>query len=143
MKLFGKPPLNIHNTINFAEDENQDVYRKTLAIDFDGVIHKFGDRAYQNQSLYQNEVPGAINAIATLFFLGYNVIIFTARDQSEHPTIKKWICNKLIDTFGDDDRLQEIFDNLTVTNIKPKAVMYIDDRGVRFTNWDDMMSYFC
>lgn len=32
--------------------------------------------------------------------------------------------------------------NLYFTNIKLPALAYIDDRGIRFTNWEDIVKYF-
>jgi len=29
-----------------------------------------------------------------------------------------------------------------VSNLKPPAIAYIDDRGIRFTNWADITKYF-
>lgn len=99
---------------------------RTIAIDFDGVIHLYS-KGWQDGSIYDPPVEGAIDAIKTLMDKGYKVVVFTARPN-------------LVD-------IQEFFlDNgisglMEVTNKKPIASVYIDDRAIRFTNWKDMLNY--
>lgn len=86
---------------------------KTLAIDYLGVICKDGQL---------NE--GAKEALENLSQV-YTVIIFTTEDQYQ---TEQWLKERGI--------------NLQVTNFKPIALAYIDDRAVRFTNWYDIQKMF-
>jgi hypothetical protein len=109
----------------------------TVAVDFDGVIHAYS-RGYHDGTIYDGPVPGAFGALATLMER-YAVVIFTARDVHQ---VAGWMR-----THGPDEVTTEWtppFWNtrgvLLVTNIKPVAVAYIDDRGIRFENWDQALT---
>lgn len=96
---------------------------KSVAIDFDATIHEYS-RGFQDGSIYDPPIPGALEAIVAFDRVGYKVIILTARDQHQHSTIFYWL----------DQRLREMGHeiNFQVTSVKPPAELYIDDRGLRF-----------
>ena len=100
--------------------------KKTIAIDFDGVIHKYS-KGWKDGAIYDEPVDGAKEAIEELMDKGYRVVIFTTRRNMLE--IGDWLTE-----FN--------FPNIAVTNDKPVAIAYIDDRGIRFTNWKDMLNYF-
>lgn len=116
--------------------------KKTIAIDFDGVIHKYS-KGWQGGKIYDEPVEGALEAIIELLEKDYKVSVFTTREDT--AGVKTWIIEKT-------RRCKELqskpflfwFDReeFNVTNQKPIAIAYIDDRGIRFTNWKDMMNYF-
>lgn len=62
-------------------------YPKTIAIDFDGVIHKYS-KGWKDGSIYDEPIKGSIDAINHLFESGYNVFIFSTRKSN---TIAKWL----------------------------------------------------
>jgi hypothetical protein len=95
---------------------------KTLAIDFDGVIHAYS-RGWEDGSIYDEPVPGVADALAGLSRY-FRLVIFTARDSPDLPKIRKWLAAE-----GLDEHISE------VTNRKPKAWAYIDDRAIRFESW--------
>lgn len=97
--------------------------KKTIAVDFDGVIHKYSD-GYHDGSIYDGLVEGAKDAIFRLR-QRYKVVVFSVREPQQ---ITEWL-----------DQQNIVVDE--VTNVKPKAIVYIDDRGLRFTNWKDMLNY--
>ena len=99
---------------------------KTIALDFDGVIHKYS-KAYHDGTIYDDPIDGARDAIRLIKKKGYKVVIFTARPNIDE--IHQWLQKHKI-----------VVDD--VTNSKPKAIAYIDDRGIRFTNWRDILNYF-
>ena len=99
---------------------------KTIAVDFDGVIHKYSE-GYKEGTPDDVPVEGAKEALIQLRKRGFDVVIFTARDNLLE--VKEWL--NLYD-----------FGEYLVTNNKPKAIAYIDDRAIRFTNWQDMLNYF-
>ncbi len=105
---------------------------KTICVDFDGVIHKYSE-GYKDGTLYDAEMPGAGNAIRKLIGSGYEIVIFTARHTSQFKEIRTWL-KKFIGPVHTS--------KMKITNIKPPAIAYIDDRGIRFTNWEDMLKYF-
>lgn len=116
--------------------------RKPISIDFDGVIHAFS-RGYVCCDIYDPPMPGAHEALKTLL-RDYAVHILSARDARE---VVKW-CRKhfpdiqfaLIPKSAHDWQTKDV---VGVTNTKLPAIAYIDDRGVRFTNWTDIVKLFC
>ncbi len=102
-----------------------EVIQKTIAVDFDGVIHKYR-KAWHDGTIYDEPVDGARDAIRLIKKKGFRVVVFTARPDLDG--IREWLKKHNIKV---DD----------VTNTKPGAVMYIDDRAVRFTHWRDMLNY--
>lgn len=97
---------------------------KTIAIDFDGVLHKYS-QGWQDGSIYDGPVPGAVAACHELA-RKYRLVIFTARQQEE--AIKEWLT-----LHG--------FPPMEVMNTKPPALFYIDDRAIRFENWFDTLCF--
>ena len=100
-----------------------------IAIDFDGVLadgkripreHNFGG---------WKPKENAVEAIKFLQGLGYECYILTAREEQEWDGMKGWL-------------KRHGFPEMEVTNRKMNAVVYIDDRAVRFTNWRDICKLF-
>ena len=100
--------------------------QKTIAVDFDGVIHRYS-KGWNDGSCYDEPVMGALEALNKLKRKGYRIIVFTARRDIDG--IVAWF----------DDHAGWCPE---ITNTKPIAIAYIDDRAIRFTNWKDMLNYF-
>lgn len=93
-----------------------------LCIDFDGVIH--GYLTWDDQ-LTDAIVPGTKEALAELS-TKFRLIVLTSRLNI--GAVQDWL--------EKHDLAQYIAD---VTNRKVPAVGYIDDRGLRFTEWPHML----
>ena len=104
--------------------------RKTVAIDFDGVIHRYS-KGWQDGVIYDEPMPGAIDALFKLH-KHYNLVIFTCREDS--AAVSQWLIQQMREQRG-------CYFDIPVTNVKPIAMIYIDDRGLRFTNWTDVLNY--
>ena len=102
--------------------------RRTICIDFDGVICAYGKKGWNEGKVSGNVIEGAFEGLVTLEEAGFKVVILTARKR----TIKKVIAWMK----------EQGFSHLEVTNVKPSAIAYIDDRGIRFTSWRDIVNYF-
>lgn len=111
-----------------------DKFKKTIAIDFDGVIHKYS-KGWQNGKLYDKPVEGSLEAMLELYAKGYKIVVFTTREDT--TSVRGYIFKWYNELYPD----QETF-AFEVTNKKPPAIAYIDDRGIRFTNWKDILNYF-
>ena len=115
--------------------------RKPISIDFDGVLHAFS-RGYCQPDIYDPPMPGAHESLRRLL-KEYAVHILTARDKHE---VIKW-CRKqfpdlkfqIIPKTAQDWQIKDI---IGVTNTKLAAIAYVDDRGIRFSNWADICKYF-
>lgn len=107
--------------------------KQTIAIDFDGVIHKYSN-GWQDGSCYDCAIEGAIDALRKLLDRGYKIVIFSTRADTEEriSEMRHWLKK-----YG----LSRNYE-YEITNKKPIAIAYIDDRGIRFTNWKDMLNYF-
>jgi len=111
--------------------------KRTIAIDFDGVIHKYS-KGWQDGSIYDDVVEGAWEAIIELL-KEYNVFIFTSRDPQQvfdWYYSKKWAEN--LPTMEVILKKAVFWDKegkLGVTNRKLPAIVYIDDRGIKFRDW--------
>ncbi len=103
-----------------AEDA---VHKPTIAIDFDGVIHQ-GPHGMPGE-VEGEPIEGTQEALSALHDQ-YHTVILTARQ--DFPAIRSWLeKNDMSDSIDD------------VTNVKPNAIAYIDDRGIHFTNWPDTL----
>ena len=105
-------------------------YKPTIAIDFDGVIASLGADGYFQPSLANCQlIDGSAAAIQVLVDTGYHIVIHTSRaiNPKLRADIMEWLDNYDV-PYHD------------VTNLKPPALMYIDDRAIRFDNWTQTMA---
>jgi hypothetical protein len=118
---------------------------KTIAIDFDGVIHKF--ESYGNILGYP--IDGAFDCIRTLI-QRHPIYILCARawHSTSSPLgglnyMPHWFeMHQLgIPTFVDTEYAQPWEDKtrILITNRKLPATVYIDDRGLHFQDWPQTM----
>lgn len=123
------------------KDENREhkLRGKTLAIDFDGVIHRYS-KGFKNGKIYDNPVEGVKKAIDKLKNKGYKIIIFTTRLNPMFDDVNRGVRDVKQNIEEWLDKHEIYYDELT--NNKPPAIAYIDDRGIRFTNWKDILNYF-
>jgi hypothetical protein len=113
---------------------------KTVAVDFDGVIHTY-ERGWADGSIYGEPLPGAIEGVRTLQKT-HAVFVFTSRDPL---TVCRWLEERGIPSMADlpPDNVPTFWNSQTVvlvTNRKLPAVAYLDDRAVRFVDWDQAMA---
>ena len=108
-----------------------------IAIDFDGVIHN-NDKGWHDGTCYGEPIEGSLEAIKELS-KNFNIIIFTAKAKRDRPDVggktgamlvREW-CIK----HGIIDYIKQI------TSEKPRARIYIDDKGYTFKNWKNTMNF--
>lgn len=102
-----------------------------LAIDFDGVVHDFknpvagrrmgGPMIADSNGSSLFDRMGAVEAMQYLDNEGHELILHTVRGGSEQHIID-W-CNYYHVPFH------------SITNVKPNADAYIDDKAIRFMSW--------
>jgi|SRR5690242_5975657 len=88
-----------------------------VAVDFDGVL---ASNTWPSPALGKAD-PAALALVEHYFDLDCEVIVFTARPESHLGDIRCWLDDMLIGHM--------VYD---VTNKKPKACLYFDDRAVRW-----------
>jgi len=110
---------------------------KNVAIDFDGVIHNF-DKGWHDGTCYGEPLSGALDAIKNISEK-YNIIIFTAKAKPSRPLVNGKTGIELVREWLDKhDVLRYVKE---ITSEKPRAQIYIDDKGYHFTNWPDTLKY--
>jgi hypothetical protein len=128
----------------------------TIAIDFDGVIHAYS-KGWHDGTIYDPPLPGAIEGLHALMEQ-HAVFIFTTREPEQ---VMPWLESHGFDVTIDDrcgncpngipsictdckgSGLLTFWNHqgqLLVTNRKLAATAYLDDRAVRFTDWDQALA---
>lgn len=95
-------------------------FKKTIALDFDGVIHKYTSKWVSEDVIPDEPVDGIKEFIDDLNKT-YRVVIYSARAKTEKgkEAMKKWLKEN-------DITIEKIYYE------KPMAFVYIDDRAIRF-----------
>lgn len=100
-------------------------FKPTLSVDFDGVLNPY-TQGWMNGEIYDAQpMVGARGALETLSQT-YRIAITTARPNLD-------VVNDALENWG----LAEFVDE--VSNMKPPAVAYIDDKAIQFQNWDQAL----
>lgn len=104
----------------------------TIAVDLDGVIHAYS-KGWHDGSMYDIPVSGSHEALSGLVSDGFRIVIVTARMNPKFPnpaeqelSVREWLTNN---SFKEGEHYHELSNN------KPPAVAYIDDRAVTFRDW--------
>lgn len=115
-----------------------DKRKRSVAVDFDGVIHRYS-KGWRDGTIYDPPIDGAVDALARLH-RRYRVVIFTTRvsDAMRDGVMQREAIIAWLQRYG--LRRGEHWDEITAT--KPPALVYIDDRGLHFTAWDDALLQF-
>jgi hypothetical protein len=113
------------------KDESQ-----VIAIDFDGVIHSF-ELGFHDGTIYGTPIPGSIEAIKKIS-KKYKIVIYTAKAKKDRPLINDKTGIELVwewlKKYDIDQYIQEI------TAEKPRAICYIDDKAIRFIDWNQTLN---
>jgi hypothetical protein len=113
---------------------------KTIAIDFDGVIHAYS-KGWRDGSIYDEPMRGAFDAIRSLMGQGIAVFVHTTRPPKP---VARWIeqrtgygieCTTQVHPLPWKRTFWNQTGVLLVTQKKLPAVVYIDDRALRFESW--------
>lgn len=111
---------------------------KAIAVDFDGVIHAYS-KGWHDGSIYDEPVPGALAALRELM-KKYAVFIFTTRNPEK---VLEWMHAKFeipcTCQANPEMEFWNVQGEILITNQKLPAIAYIDDRAIRFINWDQAL----
>lgn len=109
----------------------------TVAVDFDKVVHAYR-RGWHDGTIYDELVPGAVEGLDALM-MQHSVFIFTSR---EPEPVSEWLANAGFATTTEVPA-RGFWDKrgrLLVTNRKLPALVYLDDRAVRFVTWEQALT---
>lgn len=113
--------MNLHSTLTIYAAElrrplsHAPENEQTVAIDFDGPLSKADGPYFRGHFGPPNQE--GLKLLGMLIGMGYHVVIFTARKETD--LVATWL-------------KQQGFSNLVVTNTKPVAIAYVDDRAISF-----------
>lgn len=106
---------------------------KVIAIDFDGVIHD-DYMGYHDGTIYGEPIENSIESIKELS-KKYVLKIYSCKSNPDRPLVNKKTGTDLIwewlEFYGLKDYISDVVWG------KPNAIIYIDDKGHKFENWND------
>ena len=107
-----------------------------LGIDFDGVIHN-NDKGFYDGTIYGDPVDGTEEALKKLSNK-YTLICYTAKAKPDRMLINGKTGTELVWEWLKKHKFDKYISK--VTSEKPRAVAYIDDKAIRFSNWDHCLA---
>jgi trehalose-6-phosphatase len=107
------------------EEIDVEAKKNTIAIDFDGVIHRYSLGWQGMDNAYDPPMDGAAEALRSLAETGHRIVVFSSRDTT---VIQNWLKKYALEQYVAE-----------VTNTKIPARVYIDDRAYRFVDWKHTM----
>jgi hypothetical protein len=119
--------------VNLCLTEKEKVMPRTIAVDFDAVIHTY-DKGWQDGSIYGELMEGAVEGLAD-WMNQFAVYVHTSRAPRQ---VSRWIesktgirCTTKIPRSG----FWQKQGLLLITQQKLPAFAYVDDRGIHFKTW--------
>ena len=108
-----------------------------IGIDFDKVIHKCS-KGYHDGTIYDEPVEGSYDALEKISEK-YTIIVFTCKAKPDRGLIDGKTGTELVWDWLEKHDMAKFVSK--VTSEKPRAVAYIDDKGHRFKNWKESISF--
>lgn len=103
-----------------------------VGVDFDGVVHKCS-KGYYDGTIYDDPVPGAFEALKRLSEK-YTIIMFSAKARADRGLVNGKTGVELIWEWLKKHDMTQFVSKVTAE--KPRARFYIDDKAIRFTDWE-------
>ena len=117
--------------------------KKTIVFDFDGVIHS-GYRGYGDGSIY-GEIDLALLDYIKELMKNYYIVISSNRPAEQiveyMNDLNYGIEFKVFDKDMDENMYWNDSDAIGVTNQKAVGYLYVDDRGFRYENLEDLKKF--
>ena len=118
------------NHQDFISQVEEDI-KNIICLDFDGVIHK-NNLGFHDGTIYGTPIEGALDYVKKLSE-HYKIIIYTCKANPRRPLINGNDGIQLIWEWLEKYKIKNcIYD---ITFYKPNAIAYIDDKAIKFENW--------
>ncbi len=105
---------------------------KNIGIDFDGVIHQCS-KGFYDGTIYDNPVEGSYEALKAISEK-YDIIIYTTKAKPDRGLINGKNGIELVWDWLRKNQMDKFITK--VTSEKPRAVAYIDDKAIKFEDWE-------
>ena len=128
--------------------------RRTICVDFDGVLHAYTSGWKGASVIPDGPVPGAIEWLCDLVDplrgeQAFKVVIQSSRARRPWGwlAIRSWLKKHIVHHYGcDRTRADDVLGSISVTSRKPAALVYVDDRawrfdGINFPGFDALMAH--
>ena len=122
--------LEEYNKIQHSENNKQ------IAIDFDGVIHG-NSKGFHDGTVYDEPIVGSLEAVKHFYNQGYSIVVFTAKAKPDRPLVDGKTGVQLVWEWLGNYNFSSYINKVTAE--KPRALVYIDDKGLRFNNWEETL----
>ena len=106
-----------------------------LAIDFDGVIHK-NSRGFYDGTIYDVPIEGSREALE-LLSKKYNIVLCTCKAKPDRGLVNGKTGIEMVWAWLEKYDMSQFVTKVTAE--KPRAVAYIDDKGIRFNDWSECL----
>ena len=103
-----------------------------IGIDFDKVVHKCS-KGFYDGTIYDDPIPGAYGALERLS-QKYTIIIYTCKAKPDRGLINGKTGTELVWEWLKNYDMAKFVSKVTAE--KPRAVCYIDDKGIEFSDWE-------
>lgn len=107
-----------------------------ISIDFDGVIHKCS-KGYYDGTIYDDPIEGSYEALERLS-KDYTIIVNTCKAKPDRGLVNGKTGSQLVWEWLEEHNMSKFVSK--VTSEKPRAKVYIDDKGVTFRDWHDTLA---
>jgi len=111
----------------FSEEE-----QRTISIDFDGVIHNDA-LGWHDGTIYGEPIPGSLESVKKLAE-DYKLVLFTAKAKPDRPLVDGKTGTELVWEWLEKYGIKDCFYEITAE--KPRCLFYIDDKAIRFIDWE-------
>ena len=111
---------------------------KTIAIDFDGVIHK-NSLGFNGGKIEDIPIDGVKWALKALYAMGYKLVVFSCKARTDRPLVNGLSGITLIKRWLKEWGLYEYVSEITA--VKPPCILLIDDNAYRFDCWRNVIKF--
>jgi phosphoheptose isomerase len=103
-----------------------------IGVDFDGVIHKCS-KGYFDGTIYDEPIENTFESLKKLSEK-YTVVVYTCKSKPDRGLVSGKTGTELVWEWLEKYDMAQFVSK--VTSEKPRAFAYIDDKAIRFENWD-------